>query len=430
MAIIPRVREDVKDIITFADGRGWGNAIPFGDSSFRFDTKAEAQGYVPDENFTVPMWYPTFNRTVKDGKVFTDVIDTDYLSKLKEGQLLPMNPCTSNDVQVAGYACFIVVTRRVHYRSVTQKWASSWRQHVTFVRPSGFFGTFRPTIPWSSLSIDARAQLAGGYMDLLTSVSEVHKTIGMVVGFKRKVREAISSLIQAFRLRHRRKKFRTFSAMMDELTSFWLEYRYGWRILFYEYNSIVETINAIADKKIRRSYVARHNASSERKVTQNGQQCSYTVTQTDDLEARYTAVGGFDFRGPVQIDPITTAWELLPLSFVIDMFWNVGDVLAVWSPTSRVEEEACCRSTRMTTVSSVEFTLKPDLTTDQEIVWNGIFSDPEMGPEIAFREEYIRTKDTPSLSIAPDINLSALRALDLGSLGWVFKDLFLNLSRR
>lgn len=112
----------------------------------------------------------------------------------------------------------------------------------------------------------------------------------------------------------------------------WLEGRYGWRILVYDIIDISKALNSLSQ------------ASRTRSKDRSGHSFSYTnyVTIPDFhwLHAWHTVVleDSYDvsLRGSVVADlsppkfrfnVITTAWEVIPFSFVIDWFFSIGSWL-------------------------------------------------------------------------------------------------------
>lgn len=118
------------------------------------------------------------------------------------------------------------------------------------------------------------------------------------------------------------------SVSFDDL---WLEGRYGWRTLAYD---IRDLNNAIQE------------FDSKRRIWTERSGYSYTESTTTDVSKQWSAglmqstledVTEHSIRGAVAalikparfiVDPLQTAWELTPWSFVADWVLNVGDALA------------------------------------------------------------------------------------------------------
>lgn len=91
----------------------------------------------------------------------------------------------------------------------------------------------------------------------------------------------------------------------------WLTYTYGILPLAYAYNDALKAIRNARRTKFR-------TMVSER-VSTDGLECIIKVSG----RVRATSL-----TGRVILNPLRTGWELLPYSFVIDWFTNIGNVLS------------------------------------------------------------------------------------------------------
>jgi len=114
----------------------------------------------------------------------------------------------------------------------------------------------------------------------------------------------------------------------------WLEWRYGWRQLLFDIRNINELISSFNDKRSR--YVERVGYSNTSTATSSS---SYnwgildvvvTTTLNTTISSRGSVVA--DIVIPkLSINPFVTAWEVIPLSFVIDWFISVGKAISALS---------------------------------------------------------------------------------------------------
>lgn len=194
----------------------------------------------------------------------------------------------------------------------------------------------------------AAARLATEGWDALTFAAELKSTFRLFSGNLQK----IVRLAQT-----NGKKGRT------ALHDMWLEGRYGWRTLVYDMQDIASAINHITDEKKRYSERAGTSVSWESEVvTEHAKQSrtdTMTITSTYSLSMRGHVVG--DFKPPrVQINPVTTAWEIVTLSFVVDWFINVGQWFASMTYLTFTQEH----------VAAEGFYLNLDRTVDISTEWN------------------------------------------------------------
>ncbi len=117
------------------------------------------------------------------------------------------------------------------------------------------------------------------------------------------------------------------ASLIKKAGSAWLEYVYGWKPLLHD-------IYDIADNAARSpgGYLsvtrARDVLRNDDTVTQRAYPYTY-VTRTLDKVAvafsvTYQTRGGFDISRWSSLNPVSIAWELMPYSFVVDWFYDVG----------------------------------------------------------------------------------------------------------
>lgn len=284
----------------------------------------------------------------------TDTITPGYYKLLKTGAILPMN--------AASKTSFKVVTR------IPSVWGADIRYQgkpYGYLRYSGLsamgkWGTKPPSFSppnFPSLSEHdvsvmytealARAKTQG--MDVLTFYAEYAKTVEMVTGLANRVVQRAHDIMKVKKLHTIKDRKAFISAFSDS----WLEYRYGWRILAYDFEDIQEMIDKL-EKGISLRFKAKGKLLRENVVMQQ----SGTATSLS-----FETVGGGSFGGTgrnfrhdwkideyhavrshagvmiesvmrslVTIDPLVTAYELVPYSFVVDWFFNVNNVLQAISP--------------------------------------------------------------------------------------------------
>ncbi|DAD51016.1 TPA_asm: maturation protein [ssRNA phage SRR6960551_12] len=139
----------------------------------------------------------------------------------------------------------------------------------------------------------------------------------------------------------------------------WLQYRYGVRLLINDVNQVLKQLQDWSSQ--RQVYTARGSKSvvdSYRKDNgpfllgpgywASGYQIDEKVecrgTSHDEYSLSLAGALGLDGR-----QLLTVGWELVPYSFVVDWFANVGDFLNASVPTPELLHIGECLSTRRTT---------------------------------------------------------------------------------
>jgi hypothetical protein len=120
---------------------------------------------------------------------------------------------------------------------------------------------------------------------------------------------------------------------LRKLGSEWMAYRYGLMPLVYSYRDIVKTVNRGQSVRNRKTILVspRPNSSSPPSSSTSYKwaeiigdyRVSANVFQYFSFSDNWAQFAGIGFN------PLVTAWELIPYSFVIDWFVNVGNQIAL-----------------------------------------------------------------------------------------------------
>jgi hypothetical protein len=186
------------------------------------------------------------------------------------------------------------------------------------------------------------AELASGIADVITTLAEAGKTWQMIakaIRFLRMpVKDAMRNLgytIQdIWRVDRKRKQ------VWLEASRLWMEARYGWRPFIFDVMNIWDAavVSKASNRRKETGDVEGYPWSASRDVRVTG--CStYTTGLTVDWYAKIRGVASArvgqnaDFRAGINstarvfglVSPVTTAWELIPFSWVVDKFLNLGD---------------------------------------------------------------------------------------------------------
>lgn len=126
----------------------------------------------------------------------------------------------------------------------------------------------------------------------------------------------------------------------------WLEYSYGWKPLFSDIDSGIQSLQRFSQRPVRWKPVRAGGQTSEMLddvlIGYSVGGFGYYVEQISSFEAKVRYYGAIDLATqglPVVTQNlglrfdrfVPTLWELLPYSFLIDYFSNVGDIISSWS---------------------------------------------------------------------------------------------------
>lgn len=184
----------------------------------------------------------------------------------------------------------------------------------------------------SGLITGAIAAANSGTFDLLTELGEMKETIGYIFGLLRSIVElAVKIRKTAFGISKQPGKAAT--TIADELSSLWMQFRYAVMPITYSIDDALETLASLAGEY--QSFRQGQSKTHEIRLS-NGWSCTDLVT-IDRVFVKYRYDLSAKFRG-MKMNPFATAWELTPLSFVVDWALNIGDMLsALWTPSEVID---------------------------------------------------------------------------------------------
>ena len=157
-------------------------------------------------------------------------------------------------------------------------------------------------------------ELARGNLDLSVSLAELASTKRMIAGISKTLRFA-----GGYRGRGGTK----------EIANGWLEFNLGWRPLLSDvFQSADESVRVVLNKiqkfsasvtlPIKEDYIQTSFQLPMRREGNGKQSCRITLTLD---------VPSFDLSRWTSLNPVSLAWELVPMSFVVDWFFDIGSYL-------------------------------------------------------------------------------------------------------
>lgn len=196
--------------------------------------------------------------------------------------------------------------------------------------------------------------------DLLTELAEGKETLSYLLG---KVSGA-STVLQKFASTdeetYRRARGLTSKQMLTSsdkalrrLGSRWMEYRYAIMPLIYSMKDVNEMLakrDAVFKTERSRQKI-HHDFTRDEALPAPWGVFTYTRCDLETIVSS-TVKLGYD-RGALQrvlsqtaFNPFKTAWELIPYSFVVDWFLNVGDLITSQTSINLASQTVCCTSVR------------------------------------------------------------------------------------
>jgi hypothetical protein len=198
-------------------------------------------------------------------------------------------------------------------------------------------------------TISARAGVIKADTLALVTLAELHKTIAMVSQSAKSLSNGLKLLIQgkpikavlavlgyAGPIRHSSKRM----AAAKTAASKWLEIRYGWLPLIYDVQGTLQALKAVAKPRYTARGFANDSATSTStgSLTQfSGMTHLFSLQQTLEKRVRAYVLYEVDQEalipqklGLLQVP--ATAWELVPFSFVVDWFVDIGEWLDALTP--------------------------------------------------------------------------------------------------
>lgn len=378
---------------------------------------------------TIPGGTNTIVRTV------SDVVTPGWFRIVRENLPRPSNPFSISENQriarfsVTGLCCTTPIQRPFPPGTYSEmSFTAGGARGSRVLTPKSLHSTNDLTV----LSTTAMAKAKSAGMDFLTSGVEFQKTLAMVLSFRRNFLKRLTEAARAFQkmCRSKRQFFKSLNEAWDAFSSFWLEFRFGWRILWYDIKAIEDYIKTRNEEEkffTRRETSERKSTERVRILNQRRSQAGTTGSVAVDLVFEYeekVRVGH-----TVSVDPaylgdvniVNTIWEVIPFSLVVDWFFNVQDyILAFQNSSINTKSLDLGFASRTQTVTvGIEA-----VTTGYSETWHTLTGD-------LFATAYSRQKiagDQFAIGLHPDI--SGWQWLDLATLLKPLSSVLITLIRR
>lgn len=259
----------------------------------------------------------------------------------------------------------------------------------------------------------------------LASLAEMPETIKWVSSLLYRARKLISTFLSKKRAL---RKLLKGTNPADAFSDFWLEFRYAFRPLVFEMQQAVAALEKAVERELRHTArgFQRETVTDVHESTHDYWIATQNRRTVSTIDSNYRA--GVLYAIKVDIDeinavwgldqPIETIWELTPFSFIIDWFFNIGDVISSWSVSSSLEARASwIVEHHRFGISTSQITLKAE---NSEAAKNANLTFDVETPGSRVTECHVtRRLPSPERPFTPhlNINLDAGKLLDLATIG-------------
>lgn len=367
-------------------------------------------------------------------KVMHDTVTPDYFRRSAAGEIIN-NPFDSTYVETRRQGLTWYTSQFTYYQNtcsgVPTKCISGGMRRIGTAAPVPYLGnpvTFAPTPTldvetFKNLAIaDAYSRIGEQEAQALVILAEGEKTIKSFIDIAiRLIR--IGRALRKWDARYLKRQLTP-----KELEDRWMEGRYAIRPVVYDMCDVIKCLKkALKDKPMRITYRGgRHDSATNDLpdvVTYSvpGQYAVHCVKSTQRIvsvrSGVLTAVDAISDAMIWGLDrPFEAMWELVPFSFVVDWFFNVGTTIAAWTPKYGSKALASWTTVNETVSQGVYLSYLQDLFT-QTMRYESVLN--VTGGFVVTTTKTATRIPNPNLPILPTFNvkLDAAKLLDLAIWG-------------
>lgn len=194
----------------------------------------------------------------------------------------------------------------------------------------------------SVVMTELSARMTEGIASLLVSFAERDQTKNMLLKALNYLRRPLQDVLKIG-------KRMTTTQRVDKVNEWWLEGRYGWRPFIHDVIGVVDAQKAsVTDRRTVKTTrpSAKSSVPSATVTTYGWNGLLSTVTRDISFVGHYSFGQTADFRAGVianfrkfgLYDLVGAGWDLVPYSFVVDWFINIGEVARAMQAYALLDE--------------------------------------------------------------------------------------------
>jgi hypothetical protein len=281
----------------------------------------------------------------------TDVVTPNYHARSMNGDIInsPMTKTTTiTRDKLASYSWY----KSFDIRDGHGHWNEQWYDYTSNVASSGLMDAVGISLPSHSYSTQSAIDYAVNKAYSNIDVSDVQALVMAAEGQK-----TVLSLVSIFtRFIKILKKIKRLDAKGlanelsgKELADRYMELRYALRPLMYDVRGCAAALKQTAGDKPQRLTFRGTKTDDDSEIITDSEQISAPAASLQwtydrcwetewsyDIAVRAGVLTAFEGRNPVSIlglaQPMESLWEIVPFSFIVDWFLNIGDTIAAWTP--------------------------------------------------------------------------------------------------